>query len=87
MGMKLLILMNDRQSSTFEPSRPSYPEVAYGDVMSKDSGVSEWLENIVRTHQVICMAINSGSTDYLPSINGGFVSSRASPSIPSQPRP
>lgn len=57
MKWKSLNLTKTRQSSTFEPSNPSYPEVAYGDVMSKDSGVSEWLENIVSSHEQICVKV------------------------------
>lgn len=44
---EIILIRISRSASTFEPSNHSYPEVAYEDVMSKDSGVLEWLENIV----------------------------------------
>lgn len=45
--LQSIVLIILRPVSTFEPSNHSYPEVAYEDVMSKDSGVLEWLENTV----------------------------------------
>lgn len=42
-----IILISYRPVSIFEPSNHTYPEVAYEDVMSKDSGVLEWLEKTV----------------------------------------
>lgn len=57
-------MLSVRPFKVYDPAKGDpYPEVVYEDVMSKDSAVLQWLENIVSVSSKICKSSYSAKSE------------------------